>query len=119
MRLVDTDNMAKDTGLEERFDAAMLHRYAVEIPKAIKSYRPSRMIEMLNSHVALVAVRRLMVDYATHASEGYTQLWMNERLGLSFEALMLSPEYSRLFTDDELEWARMRLAEFDYSVDAE
>ena len=98
---------------ESEFDAAMRNRYAVEIPAATR-YRPMRMIEMIDEYGAIEAVRRLMAQYESYASEGYRRLWECQRLDLSFEALMQEPRFASLFSADELAWARRRLQEYGY-----
>lgn len=79
-------------GLEEQFRVAMQERYSREIPKAT-GYRATRMIEMVERYGGVETVRTLMREYAHHASDGYTKLWMEGRLDLSFEALMREPRF--------------------------
>ena len=92
----------------------MRHRYAIEIHAAIR-YRPSRMVEMIDKYGGLGTIRRLMIQYADYASEGYTRLWEHNRLGLSFEALLHDPRFASLFTDEERRWACERLAQYGYT----
>jgi hypothetical protein len=99
---------------EQDFDRAIHHRYASEIPTTT-GYRPSRMVEMIDRYGGLGTIRRLMVQYADYASEGYTRLWEHNRLDLSFEALMHDSRFVALFTDEERRWAYERLAQYDYT----
>jgi hypothetical protein len=92
----------------------MRHRYAVKVP-AETGYRPTRMVDMINRYGGLGTIRRLMVQYADFASDGYTHLWEHGRLDLSFEALMLHPRFASLFTEDERNWASQRLSQFCYT----
>ena len=100
--------------VEQEFDAVMRNRYLVEIPK-VTGHRPTRMIEMIESHGAVEAVRRLIKQYETAPSEGYTRLWECGRLDLSFEALMHDPRFAALFSAEEREWACKRLSDFRYA----
>ncbi|WP_064077670.1 DUF262 domain-containing protein [Prescottella equi] len=49
-------------------------------------------------------------------SDGFASLWERGRLDLTVEALLLDPRFETLFDNDELDAARRRLKQFDYSV---
>jgi hypothetical protein len=74
------------------------------------------MIEMTERNGALETVRTFMVQYADHASDGYTTIWNTGRLDLSFEALMHQSEFAPLFTDQELDWACRRLGQYQCTL---
>ncbi len=44
-------------------------------------------------------------------SEGFTNLYLLGRLDLAMENLVVNPKYSELFTDEEIEIYRRRLAQ--------
>ena len=110
-----TSDPSPENRREQGLNSVMSRRYLEEIP-AETGYRPMRMVEMIELHGALETVRRLMARYVGFASEGYTRLSECGRLDLSFEALMHDPRFTPLFSKDELQWARRRLAEYGYTV---
>jgi hypothetical protein len=68
---------------------------------------------MLTEHRGLETARILL--HADKVSDGYTALWERGRLDLTVEALIYDhPEYHSLFTEEEREIARRRLAEYKY-----
>jgi len=56
---------------------------------------------------------RALLNAAT-VSEGYAALWERKRLDLTVEALVLQPEWERLFSDAERRIAVKRLRDHDY-----
>jgi hypothetical protein len=48
-------------------------------------------------------------------SDGFTELWRFHRLDLTMENLVLKLKYRPLFSDQEIEIARERLASFGFS----
>ncbi len=48
-------------------------------------------------------------------SDGFTELWRFHRLDLTMENLVLKPKYRPLFSDQEIEIARGRLASYGFS----
>jgi hypothetical protein len=99
-------------GLEQRFDAAMLNVYR----RALKEcrYNATRFLQMLYDHRGLETARILL--HASDVSDGYVALWERKRLDLTVEAVVLAEEWRPLFTDQEREIARKRLAEYGYQV---
>ena len=67
---------------------------------------------MISEVGGLEAAKRLL--HATHVSDGFTALWERKRLDLAVESVVLRPEFGELFTDDELDLARRRLADYGY-----
>ena len=55
-----------------------------------------------------------MVSLNCSVSEGYTALWKRRRLDLTVEALILQPQWDKLFTDEERDIARKRLQGYGY-----
>ncbi|WP_244216561.1 hypothetical protein [Gordonia alkanivorans] len=60
--------------------------------------------------------RRLLA--APAVSDGFAALWEHGRMDLTVEAAVVEPEFVELFTDEEIEVARRRLAQFGYPVRA-
>ncbi len=100
------------TTLEQRFDEKMEDVYRRANSEA--HYNASRYLQMLQKHRGLETARVLL--HAPTQSEGFTALWERGRLDLTVEALILDhPEFHPLFTSEELEMARQRLAKYEYA----
>jgi hypothetical protein len=50
------------------------------------------------------------------SSEGFTQLWQRKRLDLTVEAQALRPQFAHLFTEEERDACRRRLADYGYDA---
>ena len=99
--------------LETPFDAAMMNIYRRALTEC--GYRATRFLQMLYDHRGLETARILL--HASDVSDGYVALWERKRLDLTVEALILGSEWQSLFSDQELEIARKRLAEYGYRFD--
>ena len=99
--------------LEARFDNAMMDVYL----RALKEcdYKATRFLHMLHEHRGLETARILL--HASKVSEGYVALWERQRLDLTVEAVILGAEWHPMFSEDERQIARRRLADYGYSVD--
>jgi hypothetical protein len=100
-------------GVEQHFDAAMMNIYHQARDEA--QYNATRYLQMLYEHRGLRTAQILL--HARNVSDGYTALWMRERLDLTVEALVLNPQWQELFTEQELEIARSRLEQYGYAFD--
>jgi len=67
---------------------------------------------MLDNYGAVESVKLLLPK----GSSGFNQRYWHKRLDLTFEYLMLQPEWRPLFTDDERRVARQRLRECGMDV---
>lgn len=105
---MDTSDQA---ALERRFGKAMQDVYVRAKKEA--GYTASYYLQMLHELGALGAARRLLAS--AKVSDGFTALWERGRLDLTVENTMLHPEFSELFTDEELETARQRLADYGFT----
>ena len=96
--------------VEVQFDAAMMNVYQ----RALKEchYNATRFLHMLHEHRGLGTARILL--HAVGVSDGYVALWERNRLDLTVEALVLQTEWHPLFSAQEREIARTRLAEYGY-----
>jgi hypothetical protein len=93
-----------------RFGQAMWQIY--EDAKQL-GYVAAYFARMLNERGAINTARKLINDVGT--SDGFTKLWELQRLDLSVEAVALRPEFRGLFTSDELNRCRLRLAEYGFT----
>jgi hypothetical protein len=78
-------------------------------------YNATRYLQMLISPEASLNVAKKFV-LSTHSSDGYAELWTKKRLDLTVEALVAyNQKYIELFTEEEINAARNRLQESDYT----
>ena len=70
-------------------------------------WKPILAVQMINKHGAAEAARIMVLT--PNGTDGYTKCWLEGRLELSFEHIILEPEFSPLFTEDVLQVARDRL----------
>jgi TIR domain len=95
--------------------AAEFHRAMLDVFRRAKSeagYNAAYFLRMVQDVGGLEAARRLL--RAGSVSSGFTTLWEKGRLDLSVEAVVLQDRFAELFTDEELDIARNRLAEYGY-----
>jgi hypothetical protein len=83
-----------------------------ERAKSEVDYTAAFFLGMLSELGPLDTARKLL--HAPAVSDGFANLWERGRLDLTVEALVLRPEFSPLFTDEELTRARARLEQFGY-----
>ncbi|MEU0242604.1 DUF262 domain-containing protein [Nocardiopsis sp. NPDC006198] len=99
-----------DSPVTADFGRAMLSVY--ERGKAEAGYTASFFLGMLSELGPLGTARKLL--HAPAVSDGFANLWERGRLDLTVEALVLRPEFSPLFTEEELNRARTRLEQFGH-----
>lgn len=76
-------------------------------------YTANAFLKMVTEHGGLAAARILI--HAQHVSSGYTELWERGRLDLSMEAKIVdTPRFHKLFSAEEIEICRKRLADYGY-----
>lgn len=100
-----------DEEMRKRFDSVMQEVYVRAKKEA--GYTATYYLEMLHRHGALETARKLIAS--TSVSDGFTALWERRRLDLAVENVVLRPEFEPLFSDDEREVARRRLADYGYA----
>ena len=98
------------TTLKARFDDAMMEVYRRALDEC--DYKATRFLQMLHEHRGLETAQILL--HASKVSEGYVALWERQRLDLTVEAVILAEGWQPLFSEEELEIARNRLAEYGY-----
>ena len=98
-------------GLEKKFDAALHDVY--KKAKYEAHYNATIFLKMLYERGGLGTARYLI--NADKPSDGYTALYERKRLDLTVEAVVIENEmWHALFTPEELEKARRRLADYGY-----
>lgn len=85
------------------FEAELLSTYR-ECEKL--GYRPTGMLDLMERHGAIGAAKHLL---AQPPSEGFARLFELGRLDLAIESIVLRPEWSELFSENERRIARRRL----------
>lgn len=76
-------------------------------------YKPSLFLDMVVSDDDIVAVTRKLI-HKEGGTSGFETLYMNRRLDLSVEKIILEPRFRALFTRDDLRTAYDRLLEYGY-----
>lgn len=101
--------VAEDPAQEFHHAMASIHQKA----RDETGYNATYLLAMLAEDGGVETAKRLLASATV--STGFTALWNKGRLDLTVEALVLDPRFAPLFTADELEIARGRLAQFDYA----
>ena len=101
------------SGLEARFDAAMFDVYRRAKNEA--GYNATIYLQMLTNDGGVRTAKTLI--NSSKPSDGYTALYLRERLDLTVEALIVEDkQWHKLFTEDELKRARRRPKDYRYQV---
>ena len=100
------------TDPQTEFARAMRDVYARA--KSEAGYDATYFLRMLSEHGPVDTARRLITS--TQPSEGFTQLWQRKRLDLTVEAQALRPQFAHLFTEEERDVCRRRLADYGYDA---
>lgn len=104
--------MSQPTPLEIEF-----HKDMIDIYRKAKEecdYNATRFLQMVSNEGGIKTARKLLAT--AEPSDGFAELWRNHRLDLTMENLVLQPQYHSLFTDQEIEIARERLASYGFSI---
>jgi len=96
--------------VEQHFADAMKNIY-IEAKRDL-GYNATYFLQMLSTLGPIATARRLITS--STPSEGFTTLWERRRLDLTVEAHVIHPRFSSLFSENEVEVARVRLAEYGY-----
>ena len=104
--------MPQPTPLEIEFHNDMIDIYRKA--KEECGYNATRFLQMVSNEGGLKTARKLLAT--AEPSDGFTELWRNHRLDLTMENLVLKPKYLSLFTAQEIEIARERLASYGFSI---
>jgi hypothetical protein len=104
---------ARMTTLDDEFDAAMFDIY--RRAKSEAKYNATIFLQMITTQRGRVVAKALI--NASKPSDGYTALFMRDRLDLTVEAMIIeNSRWHELFTLEELSKARRRLADYRYEV---
>jgi hypothetical protein len=102
--------MADDVA--DQFHRAMIAVYQNALRDCTQ--RAAYFLQMVGSQGGVETARKLLQsDDVVH---GPAALWESGRLELTFEYLILEPQYAELFTDEEKKKARQRLKEYGFSL---
>ena len=97
--------------LSREFGDAMMGLYVRARDEA--DYNATRYLTMLTEHGGIETARLLL--NSNRGADGYTALWERGRLDLSVEALVFdNPRFHPLFSEDVIDAARVRLAQYRY-----
>ena len=96
--------------IEQEFGHAMHSVYTRA--KSEAGYNATYFLHMLDDVGPIEAARRLVMS--TKPSQGFTALWERRRLDLTVEANVVKAQFAPLFTEDERDAARSRLAAYGY-----
>lgn len=88
----------------------------VEAAKREIGYNPTRFMQMVGQYGAAETARKLLAS-GVGTSDGFTTLYLSDRLHLSIEARVILPWYGDLFTSMEIATARRRLSDHRFRVD--
>ena len=94
------------------FDREMLNTY--EQAKAECDYIANRFMQMVSGYGGVATAKQLLITKTP--SDGFTTLWLCERLDLTVEFAVLKKEYASLFTDGERAIARQRVLEHRFDL---
>lgn len=111
---VATHRVEDISDLEAQFHEAMINVY--EAAKREVNYPATYFLQMVLDAGGLDAARRLLAKQ--ELSDGFTELYLKQRLDLTVEAQVIRPEFQPLFTPAEIAIAEKRLAELGYRVAA-
>lgn len=103
-----------ETDLTDGFHQAMVDLYVRAKHEA--RYNATYFLDMVSNEGGL-ATARYLLDKG-EASDGYVALWERQRLDLTVEAAVILPKWRPLFSDEEIQTARDRLAAYGFDVDA-
>lgn len=78
-------------------------------------YFPTAFLKMITSDEDVVEVTRRLI-HKEGGTDGFTTLFMNRRMDLSVENIILEPRFRGLFSNVDLQTAYSRLKEYQYEA---
>jgi hypothetical protein len=75
-------------------------------------YKPKAFMAMVAEFGAVNAVKKVV--NSNDITEGFTRLWELKRLDLSMENIIQEAEWENLFTEEERQKSKRRLAEYGF-----
>lgn len=100
-----------DTSVEKHFAQRMLDAYRQAASEA--GYNASYYRSMLAQLGPIETARKLLSSPAV--SDGFAALWERGRMDLTVEAIVVDPQFAKLFSQDEIGIAHRRLEQFGYT----
>ncbi len=100
--------LTEQESIRTEFEQAMRGLY--DRARTEANYPANYFLSMLAEHGGLATAQRLLRSPAV--SDGFAALWERGRLDLTVEALVVQTQFSKLFTDAELQTAKRRLEQF-------
>ncbi|MFJ3447419.1 HNH endonuclease [Pseudomonas sichuanensis] len=101
------------TAAEDEVFTAFLRDKAAEAQRAVK-YKPNEFLRMLGSSGGYKTVVSLLTK--PKVSYGFTRLYLERRLDLTVEAVILESRWARYFDESLISAAEVRLREVGYKV---
>lgn len=100
----------------EALKAELRDRY-IATYKECKTFKyfPTAFLNMVTSNEDIVEVTRRLI-HKEGGTDGFATLFMNKRMDLSVEKIILEPKYRALFSQDDLRAAYDRLREYQYEA---
>jgi hypothetical protein len=88
---------------------------SARISKEELGYMPSYFLRMMRENGGILTAKILINE--KKIPDGFTQMYLRNRLDLTIEAIVIEPQFRALFTPEELQKAEKRLKECGYQVD--
>lgn len=101
----------RESPIETEFAERMKAVY--ERGRSEAGYNASYFVSMLAQYGPQETAHKLLASPAI--SDGFAELWERKRLDLTVEAIVVEPQFSELFSENEIELARKRLEQFGYN----
>lgn len=101
-------------GIEDTLNIEI--RDALNESRKVCGYNASRCMAMLNQIGAVETAKRLIGTANDSLRDGFIIMWEKNRLDLTIEYLVLKPEFKTLFTVEERQICRDRLASCGFIV---
>lgn len=100
------------TELERSFTGAIRGLHSQTIHATRGEYAPTGLLELVDDYGGIEAARNLI--HRSSPSPGYQKLYHRRLLNLTVEALVLQPQWARLFDREDLIAARSRLSKYEF-----
>lgn len=109
---VEAASVAQTSGTAADFAQRMKAIY--DRGRSEAGYTASYFLSMLSQYGPQETAHRLLASPAI--SDGFAELWECGRLDLTVEALVVEPQFSELFDDNEIAVAKRRLEQFGFKA---
>jgi hypothetical protein len=103
--------------LEQEFEKQIWATH--EEVKRLLKVKASRYLQLLGEHGPVGAAKHILDTGTSDVQSGLTDLFLNKRLDLSIEYMVLIPKYRSLFSEEQRDTARRRLSAYGLEVNAD